>query len=50
MVRSNEYGETLSPWKPMTKIPKFPSNDEIATNVRARSAKLRVAERTGFQK
>ena len=39
------YGNTLSPWKILTKKPLVPSEEEILSNPRARSAKLRAAEK-----
>ena len=38
------YGTSGSPWKVITKNPITPSEKEIETNPRSRSAKLRVAE------
>jgi 16S rRNA (cytosine1402-N4)-methyltransferase len=39
------YGRDICPFKPLTKKPIEPSEEEIANNSRARSAKLRIAER-----
>jgi 16S rRNA (cytosine1402-N4)-methyltransferase len=39
------YGNSLSPFKAITKKPLVPSEEEILINNRARSAKLRVAEK-----
>lgn len=39
------FGNQLTPYKLMTSKPVVPSDDEIQINSRARSAKLRVAER-----
>ena len=41
-------GNVLSPWKPLRKVPKAPGPEEVALNSRARSAKLRAAERTEY--
>ena len=41
------FGNQLTPYKLMTNKPIVPSDDEIQMNSRARSAKLRVAERRG---
>jgi 16S rRNA (cytosine1402-N4)-methyltransferase len=38
------YGNFIAPLKPLGKM-KTPSNEEISFNPRARSAKLRVAEK-----
>ena len=40
------YGRNLSPFKAVNRKPVLPAEEEIADNTRARSAKLRVAERT----
>lgn len=45
-VTQDFYGNILRPFRPVTKKPVVPSAEEIAANNRARSAKLRVAERT----
>jgi len=43
------YGNVLSPWKPLgPRKPIIASEKEIEFNSRSRSARLRVAERTGF--
>jgi 16S rRNA (cytosine1402-N4)-methyltransferase len=39
------YGRSDSPWKVLTRKPIIPSEEEIIENNRARSAKLRIAER-----
>ena len=39
------FGNLLTPYKLITRKPIVPSDDEIAANSRARSAKLRIAER-----
>ena len=40
------YGRSLAPLKAVGRKPSLPSEEEISLNTRARSAKLRVAERT----
>ncbi len=44
-VRRDFYGKSLSPFKVVEKKPVLPSEEEISSNTRARSAKMRVAER-----
>ena len=44
-VKKDFYGNQLSPLKPVTRKPIVPGEDEINNNNRARSAKLRVAEK-----
>ena len=39
------YGRTSTPWEAVTRKPVIPSEEEIEGNTRARSAKLRVAQR-----
>ena len=39
------FGNLLTPYKIITRKPIMPSDEEIASNSRARSAKLRIAER-----
>ena len=41
------YGHVRTPFRSVNRKPVLPSEEEIASNTRARSAKLRVAERTG---
>lgn len=41
------YGNALAPLRAVNRKPILPSESEISANTRARSAKLRVAERTG---
>lgn len=48
-VGQDEMGNVLSRWRPLTRKPVGASEAEVAANGRARSAKLRVAERTGFE-
>ncbi len=45
-VQKDFYGNSLSPYKTVNRKPILPQEEEIATNTRARSAKLRIAERT----
>ena len=40
------YGNLLAPWKPLTRQAVVASDAEVARNTRARSARLRVGERT----
>ncbi|MEM9672221.1 MAG: 16S rRNA (cytosine(1402)-N(4))-methyltransferase RsmH [Cyclobacteriaceae bacterium] len=44
-VQQDFYGNVLRPFRPIIKKPVVPSAAEIAENNRARSAKLRIAER-----
>ncbi len=39
------YGRSSAPLRPVTRKPAVPAEDEIADNTRARSAKLRIAEK-----
>lgn len=43
--RTDLYGRLLAPLHPLTTKPLLPSDEEIERNPRARSAKLRIAER-----
>jgi 16S rRNA (cytosine1402-N4)-methyltransferase len=43
------YGNLISPLKPLTRKPIVPGEDEIEQNNRARSAKLRIAERKPYE-
>ncbi len=43
------YGNKLVPFKGITRKPVVPSHEEIEQNNRARSAKLRIAERTTYK-
>ncbi|RPI46373.1 MAG: 16S rRNA (cytosine(1402)-N(4))-methyltransferase, partial [Bacteroidetes bacterium] len=47
VVRKDFYGNVLSPWKLVNRNVITPSPGEMADNNRARSAELRIAERTG---
>ena len=44
-VERDLYGHKICPWKEITKRPIYPTEEEIQTNPRSRSARLRVAER-----
>lgn len=44
-ITKDIYGKFDSPFKQITRKPITPSDEEIAVNTRARSAKLRVAEK-----
>jgi len=43
------YGNLISPLKPLTRKPIVPDEEEIELNNRARSAKLRIAERKPYE-
>ena len=44
-VKKDIYGRSSAPLKPIGSKPVLPSEEEIASNTRARSAKMRVAEK-----
>jgi len=46
-IEKDFYGNVETPWKLINKNVITPSEEEISENNRARSAKLRIAERTG---
>jgi 16S rRNA (cytosine1402-N4)-methyltransferase len=46
VLKQDARGNPVSPWQALRKVPKEPSAAEVAANPRARSAKLRAAERT----
>ena len=48
-VEKDFYGNPLVPYKAITRKPITPTNEENKENTRARSAKLRVAERTDLE-
>jgi 16S rRNA (cytosine1402-N4)-methyltransferase len=46
-IQKDFFGNILKPFKELIKHPLVPSEDEIRLNSRARSAKLRIAEKNG---
>ena len=44
-LRQDFYGRNLSPLRLLTSKPIIPDDDEIESNPRSRSAKLRIAEK-----
>ncbi len=49
VLEKDFFGNQLTPYKLVNNKPILPSDDEIANNSRARSAKLRVAERRDYE-
>ena len=49
-IQKDFYGNNLSPFKSVNRKPILPQEDEIASNTRARSAKLRIAEKIQEEK
>lgn len=47
-VEKDFYGNVLSPWKPLLRKPLMAGEAEVELNPRARSVRLRVAERTNL--
>ncbi len=45
-IKKDFYGNIIAPFKPLTRKPVTPNNQELDENPRSRSAKLRAAERT----
>jgi 16S rRNA (cytosine1402-N4)-methyltransferase len=45
VVEKDFYGNEITPWSPVTRQAITPTDGEIRTNPRARSAKLRIAEK-----
>jgi 16S rRNA (cytosine1402-N4)-methyltransferase len=48
-VKKDFYGNVESPFRPVNRNVIQPGPEEMAENPRARSAKLRIAERTDIQ-
>jgi 16S rRNA (cytosine1402-N4)-methyltransferase len=48
-VKKDFYGNVESPFRPVNRNVIIPGSEEMAENPRARSAKLRIAERIGIQ-
>ena len=46
-IEKDFYGNVLKPFTEIVRHPIIPSDEEIEQNSRARSAKLRIAERNG---
>lgn len=49
MIHTDLFGQTLTPFKAVNRKVIVPGTEEIERNSRARSARLRIAERTEFQ-
>jgi 16S rRNA (cytosine1402-N4)-methyltransferase len=49
-LQKDLYGNILRPFEPVSRKPMEASPEEVAANPRARSAKLRIAERNGLKK
>ena len=47
-IEKDFYGNVLSPWKPLLRKPLMAGEAEVVLNPRARSVRLRVAERTNL--
>ncbi len=45
VMEKDFFGHEIRPFKPLTKKPIIPTDDEISVNSRARSAKLRIGEK-----
>jgi 16S rRNA (cytosine1402-N4)-methyltransferase len=48
-IKTNLFGQTLIPFKAITRKVVVPGAEEIERNSRARSARMRIAERTEYQ-
>ena len=46
-IEKDFFGNVLKPFKEIVRHPIIPTDEEIEENSRARSAKLRIAERNG---
>ncbi len=48
-INKDFYGNILAPYKPVTRKPVTPAENELEENPRSRSGKLRAAERTDYE-